>query len=219
MKKLLFKRILIAFCLGVVFLSVPFIGVLAEACSAPGACVASGQCSTGDSTKSVISGDCADPAKPVCCKTSGVDFDAEIVNTGLSTNFTGIVGNVGAYVLSFVAIVIVIIIIIGGITWMTAQGNEQKIASGRKMVIGAIIGMAIILIAGGIYALVFRAVSGTPINGDDPSGGQGGQCQGGCYCDEQQCDEFVGFMGDCVCGDDFGICPIEGDVCCVEIGL
>ena len=50
--------------------------------------------------------------------------------------------------------VAVIVIIIGGISYMTAGGNEDKQKSARKTIISGLIGAAIILLAGVILDTV-----------------------------------------------------------------
>ena len=46
--------------------------------------------------------------------------------------------------LGFLGIVAVIIIILGGFKWMTAGGNEDKVAEARKLIFAGIIGLIII---------------------------------------------------------------------------
>lgn len=52
--------------------------------------------------------------------------------------------------LGLLGIVAVVIILIGGFTWMTAGGNDEKVTQARKWIFSGIIGLAIILSA---YAL------------------------------------------------------------------
>lgn len=52
--------------------------------------------------------------------------------------------------LGLLGIVAVVIILIGGFTWMTAGGNEEKVGTAKKWIFSGIIGLAIILSA---YAL------------------------------------------------------------------
>jgi cbb3-type cytochrome oxidase subunit 3 len=64
---------------------------------------------------------------------------------------TGKVGDVIGLVLSFVGVIFLILIIYGGITWMTAAGNEQAVEKAKTIIIQATIGLVIIFAA---YALV-----------------------------------------------------------------
>lgn len=52
--------------------------------------------------------------------------------------------------MGLLGIVAVVIILIGGFTWMTAGGNDDKIAEAKKWLFAGVIGLAIILSA---YAL------------------------------------------------------------------
>ena len=53
----------------------------------------------------------------------------------------------------------VVIILIGGFKWMTAGGNEDKVAESRKMIFAGIIGLAIILSAWAIAKFVITSLS------------------------------------------------------------
>lgn len=49
--------------------------------------------------------------------------------------------------ISFLGIIAVIIVLIAGFKWMTAGGNEDKVADARKMLVAGLIGLAIVLSA------------------------------------------------------------------------
>ncbi len=49
--------------------------------------------------------------------------------------------------MGLLGIVAVVIILIGGFTWMTAGGNEEKVGEAKKWIFAGIIGLAIILSA------------------------------------------------------------------------
>ncbi|MEA1963381.1 MAG: hypothetical protein U9M94_04055 [Patescibacteria group bacterium] len=55
------------------------------------------------------------------------------------------------YLMTFLGIIAVVIILLGGFKWMTAAGNEDKLAEAKKLIIAGIIGLIIILCA---YAIV-----------------------------------------------------------------
>lgn len=56
--------------------------------------------------------------------------------------------------MGLLGIVAVVIILIGGFTWMTAGGNEEKVAEAKKWIFSGIIGLAIILSAFAIASYV-----------------------------------------------------------------
>lgn len=61
--------------------------------------------------------------------------------------------------MGLLGIVAVVIILIGGFQWMTAGGNDEKVAEARKRIFAGIIGLAIILSAWAITLFVFRQLS------------------------------------------------------------
>lgn len=58
--------------------------------------------------------------------------------------------------MGLLGIVAVVIMLIGGFTWMTAGGEEEKVAEAKKWIFAGIIGLAIILSA---YALASFVIS------------------------------------------------------------
>lgn len=56
--------------------------------------------------------------------------------------------------LSFLGIIAVIIVLIGGFKYMLSGGNETKTADARKLIVSGIIGLAIILSAWAITSFV-----------------------------------------------------------------
>jgi hypothetical protein len=63
-------------------------------------------------------------------------------------------------VLGFLGIVGVIIVIYGGVVWMTALGEEDKVEKGKKTIIAGIIGLIIIGIAWTIVSYVINVIQG-----------------------------------------------------------
>lgn len=61
-------------------------------------------------------------------------------------------------VISFLGIVAVVIILIGGFKWMTAGGSEDKVAEAKKLIIAGIIGLVIILFAFAIATFVLNSL-------------------------------------------------------------
>ena len=74
--------------------------------------------------------------------------------------------NVVQIMLGFLGIIAVVIILLGGFKWMTAAGNEDKVAEAKKMIAAGVIGLLIILMAFGIAQFVLNALYGaTGANG------------------------------------------------------
>ena len=67
-------------------------------------------------------------------------------------------GSVINIFLGFLGVIAVLIILYGGFKWMTAGGNEDGIAEGKKMIGAGVIGLVIILAAFGIAQFVINAL-------------------------------------------------------------
>ncbi len=77
----------------------------------------------------------------------GVNFGDE---TGLSNQDVRIsVARIIKFVLGFLALIFLILTLYAGFMWMTSAGNEDKVDKAKKILWGAIIGVAIVL---GSYA-------------------------------------------------------------------
>jgi len=70
--------------------------------------------------------------------------------------------------LGFLGIIATIIILFAGFKWMTAGGNEENVASAKKMLIAGIIGLVIILSAYALATFIIKQIvfstTGTTIN-------------------------------------------------------
>lgn len=60
--------------------------------------------------------------------------------------------------LGLLGLIAVIIILMGGFKWMTAGGNDEKVAEARKLIFSGIIGLAIILSAWAIARFVIDSL-------------------------------------------------------------
>jgi hypothetical protein len=63
------------------------------------------------------------------------------------------------WVLGLLGLIAVIMILIGGFQWMTAGGNEEKVASAKKIISAAVIGLIVVLLAWAIVIFVVRTTS------------------------------------------------------------
>ena len=72
----------------------------------------------------------------------------------------GTVKNVLNAVYFWVAIVTVIVIIIGGVKYMTSQGDAGKVKSAKDTILYAIIGLIVTLLAFAITNFILRSVGG-----------------------------------------------------------
>ncbi|MFA5128874.1 MAG: Ig-like domain-containing protein [Patescibacteria group bacterium] len=76
--------------------------------------------------------------------------------------------------LGFLGIIAVGIVLYGGFVWMTSAGNEEKIATAKKILTNGIIGLVIILMAFGITQFVLNTLIGALTGGGGPGGGPTG---------------------------------------------
>lgn len=97
---------------------------------------------------------------------AGLDVGLDkLSSTGLGgqdSDLREVVGSIIKVALSFLGVVAIIIVLIGGFKYMTAGGSDDKVAEARKWIISGIIGVAIILAAYAITTFVIeRLVSAT----------------------------------------------------------
>jgi hypothetical protein len=85
-------------------------------------------------------------------------LQSSVGGLGLESELENSVANVIKTVLAVTGTVFLVLTIAGGIMWMTASGNEEKIGKAKKIIIGAIIGLAIILSAYTITSFVASRV-------------------------------------------------------------
>ena len=69
-----------------------------------------------------------------------------------------IAANLINVVLGFLGIISVVLIIYAGFKWMTAAGNDEQVASAKKLLVWAVIGLVIILSAYALAAFVTDAI-------------------------------------------------------------
>ncbi|MBI4281340.1 IPT/TIG domain-containing protein, partial [Candidatus Uhrbacteria bacterium] len=105
----------------------------------------------------------------------------QLTATGLgTTNIRVTVGNIIRIFLGLLGVVAITLILVGGFLWMTAAGNEEKIAKAKQLLLNAVIGLAIVLGAFAITSFVLsRLISATEGGAGDVSGVGGGETSGG----------------------------------------
>jgi len=111
--------------------------------------------------------------------TLAIDLNAPTANTidtGVTEPLPELIVRVLNYLLGFLGLVAVIMIIYGGYTWMTAAGNEDKIDRAKKIILGAVIGLIIVMIS---WAIVFFVGNTFLNNGSPGPGGNSGNINGG----------------------------------------
>ena len=83
----------------------------------------------------------------------------QIVPSFTSAQIYAILITIGNWIFTAGIIIAPIMIIIGAFLFLTGGDNPNQVASGRKVMIWAVIGLALILFARGIFA-AFRSIIG-----------------------------------------------------------
>lgn len=93
---------------------------------------------------------------------------ANIVPTQLSqqTSLVVVIQAVIRFILLIAFVLAFIFLLIGGLRWITAGGDEKAVAGARGMITGALIGLVIVLLAYAIIKLVETFFGVTIISGD-----------------------------------------------------
>lgn len=90
--------------------------------------------------------------------------DTDKTATNLPTSKVGwdvptLIGKIVGAGLAFVGVLFFILMIYGGLLWMTAQGNEQRVTKAKDLIIAAIVGLIIVLSAYAITAYIGGAIT------------------------------------------------------------
>ena len=89
-------------------------------------------------------------------------FSVDRVNAdGASGFLSSRLGVIIGSILSFIGVIFMVLIIYGGILWMTAMGNDQKVEKAKSLIIQSIIGLIIILSAYAITSFIGRQLTDT----------------------------------------------------------
>lgn len=95
-------------------------------------------------------------ASKVTCP-PGADPKSEICkNLANDSSVPSTIYNVSNTLLWFAGVIAIIIIIVSGIKIITSSGSEEKVKSGKQTLIGALIGLAIVILTYTIVNFVIR---------------------------------------------------------------
>lgn len=95
-------------------------------------------------------------------------LDADDLLPTAFTNETGLgdadlqvtIGALIKTVIRFLGIIAVVVVLYGGFKWMTASGNDEKVAEAKRILIAGLIGLAIVLTALAITNFVIGQILG-----------------------------------------------------------
>ena len=106
-------------------------------------------------------------------------LDRALGSTGLEKNLDVSIGTLVKGVLSLVGTIFLVLTIWAGVLWMTAQGNDEKVAKAKNILTTATTGLLIIMAAYAITAFVTSQLSNTT-GGSEGSGDCTSRLQGVC---------------------------------------
>ncbi len=88
------------------------------------------------------------------------NLDAVATSAGVEKkDLTTTVGSLIQTFLGILGIVFLVLVIYAGFTWMTAAGDEKKVASAKGILISAVVGLVVLLSAYAISSFVIEQLS------------------------------------------------------------
>ncbi|MBU0649434.1 pilin [Patescibacteria group bacterium] len=80
------------------------------------------------------------------------------------TDIASVIGSIIKTLLAVLGVIFFILLVYGGLLWMTARGNQEKVDKAKDALTNAIIGLLIILVAYAFATYIIAALtgSGTP---------------------------------------------------------
>jgi hypothetical protein len=92
-------------------------------------------------------------------------FSIVSIDVGLGTaDLKDTVINILNLALGLLSLVAVVMVIIGGFTWLTAGGNEEKVDKAKKIISAAVIGLIIVLLAWAVVIFVAKTTANVTTN-------------------------------------------------------
>lgn len=83
--------------------------------------------------------------------------------TGGETSARSLIVNIINFALFFLGLIATIMVIYGGITYVTAAGEQEKIDSAKKIIMYAVVGIIVILLSFAIVNTVLQAGTGAQV--------------------------------------------------------
>ncbi len=95
----------------------------------------------------------------------GMNYAGNFQLAGTNDDPRDMAVNVVKYLMTFLGIIAVVVILLGGFKWLTASGNEDKIADAKKTIIAGIIGLIVVLAAFAIVQFIVGTTSNMIVGG------------------------------------------------------
>ncbi|MDD4332630.1 MAG: pilin [Patescibacteria group bacterium] len=74
-------------------------------------------------------------------------------------DFVQLAVNVANYILGIVGSLALLMFIYGGVTWLTSSGNKERVETGKKIIIGAVVGIVIVFASYLIIQFVMESLN------------------------------------------------------------
>ncbi|MCK5511035.1 IPT/TIG domain-containing protein [Candidatus Parcubacteria bacterium] len=138
----------------------------------------------------------------------GIDYANNLgLQEASETDIKTLIINIIRYVLTFLGIIAVVMVMYGGFIWMTSNGQPDRIQKAKKTLIGAAIGLVIVISAFAIVTFIANitgdVLEGSCVVGDPPKA---------CGCQDMgvKTCQVDGTWGDCSADCDYS----GGERCC-----
>ena len=93
---------------------------------------------------------------PVMAQDFGINYASNLGLQAQNEDVRDAAVDIIRYLMTFLGLIAVVVILLGGFKWLTAAGNEDKIAEAKKTIIAGVIGLVIILAAFAIVTFVIQ---------------------------------------------------------------
>lgn len=87
------------------------------------------------------------------------NLDFSILKPGRFSDFVALLSCIFSYLVIFAIPIAVIVLGIAGVTFLSSRGEPDKITTAKKILVWAVIGLAVVLTAKGILAVILRFLS------------------------------------------------------------
>ena len=114
----------------------------------------------------LIAGSMAALAMPLATHAQASTFSIESIGGQIgigNADLKKTVINILQLVLGLMSLIAVVMVILGGFTWLTAGGNEEKVEKAKKIISAAIIGLIIVLLAWAVVIFVARTTANVTV--------------------------------------------------------
>jgi hypothetical protein len=96
----------------------------------------------------------------------GIEYAEDLGLAASDEDPRNVLVNIVKYLMTFLAIIAVVVILLGGFRWMTSLGNEDRLAMAKATITSGVIGLAVILVSYALVNFVINAATTVLAEGD-----------------------------------------------------